>query len=128
MILVDSSVLIDALRKPDPRLQNLFLVHQAAVCGVTIAEVLCGARDAGHFQNLAIALGQFPSVPFPETYWNAAASNLFELRSRGVTVPFPDALIATIAIECDLELWTRDAQFGHIQRILPALRLFKEPP
>jgi predicted nucleic acid-binding protein len=44
-----------------------------------------------------------------------------------VTVPFPDALIATLAIAENLELWTRDLHFTQIQRVLPSLRLFQEP-
>jgi predicted nucleic acid-binding protein len=44
-----------------------------------------------------------------------------------VIVPFPDVLLATVAIENGLELWTDDSHFLHIQRVLPALRLFQEP-
>ena len=35
-----------------------------------------------------------------------------------------DAMIATVAIENDLELWTRDAHFVQIQGVLTQLRLF----
>ena len=34
MILVDTSVLIDALRKNDSKLQQLFVIHGAAICGI----------------------------------------------------------------------------------------------
>ncbi len=54
--------------------------------------------------------------------------NLSALRAGGVTIPFADAVIATLAIVNDLELWTRDAPFAHVQRILPAMKLFAEPP
>ena len=37
-------------------------------------------------------------------------------------------LLATIAIESDIELWTYDSHFALIQAVLPALRLFQEPP
>ena len=50
------------------------------------------------------------------------------LRRAGVTVPFTDVVIAQVAIASDLELWTRDNDFTHIQRILPQLRLFAESP
>ena len=45
-----------------------------------------------------------------------------------MTVPFPDAVVATLAIANNLELWTRDAHFTLIQQWLPALKLFQEPP
>jgi predicted nucleic acid-binding protein len=44
-----------------------------------------------------------------------------------VTVPFADALIATIAIENALAIWTRDSHFAQIQGVLTDLRLFPEP-
>jgi predicted nucleic acid-binding protein len=36
--------------------------------------------------------------------------------------------IATVAIANGIELWARDRHFPLIQSILPALRLFQEPP
>lgn len=43
-------------------------------------------------------------------------------------MPFPDALIATLAIRSGTELWTYDNHFRLMQSSLPALRLFAEPP
>ena len=48
--------------------------------------------------------------------------------AKGITVPFPDALIATIAIDNDLELWNYERHFADMQKVLPALKLFQEPP
>jgi predicted nucleic acid-binding protein len=45
-----------------------------------------------------------------------------------VVVPFPDVVLATVAIANGIELWTRDKHFALIQGVLPALRLFQEPP
>lgn len=128
MILVDSSVMIDALRKPDPKLQNLFNSLRPAVCGIVVAEVLHGARDAIDYSKLVAALAGFPQVAMPDPIWEPVGRNLWTLRSKGVSVPFQDVVIATVAIENDIELWTRDAQFQMIQAVLSALKLFQEPP
>lgn len=128
MILVDSSVLIDALRRPDPKLQNLFNACQPVICGIVVAEVLHGARDLADFNSLAAALAAFPQVPMPDAIWQTVGRSLWLLRSKGVSVPFQDVAIATVAMENDAELWTRDAQFRMIQGVLPALKLFQEPP
>ncbi len=128
MILLDTSVLIDALRTGDPRFQQLFTAHGAAVCGVTKAETLYGARDAADYARLEAALALFPNVDFPESLWEQVGHNLFVLRTNGLTVPFPDVVIATLAIATDLELWTRDHHYPHIQRLIPTLKLFQEPP
>ena len=42
--------------------------------------------------------------------------------------PFPDAIIATLAIATDIEVWTGDHHYSLIQRVLPALKLFQVPP
>ena len=72
MILVDTSVIIDALRKPDPRLQGLFTTYVAAICGVTHAEVLYGARDAadGRPRLLHIA-GDAQPQRHRERFWSS---------------------------------------------------------
>ncbi|MEX0718874.1 MAG: PIN domain-containing protein [Planctomycetaceae bacterium] len=128
MILVDASVIIDFLRKPDPRIRQIFVAQGAAICGVTLAEVLHGARNAADYGKILGALAALPHVPIGEALWEHVGRNLFQLRTRGVTVPFQDVVIATVAIDNDIELWTRDQQFGMIRQVLPALRLFAEPP
>jgi predicted nucleic acid-binding protein len=128
MILVDASIMIDFLRTPDPRMRNLLNQHQGAICGITKAEVLHGARDANHFQSLAKKLAAFVVVPVPDKTWDSLGYHLFLLRINGVSVPFADAIIATLAIESNVELWARDVHFALIKGVLPSLRLFQEPP
>jgi predicted nucleic acid-binding protein len=126
MILVDTSVLIDALKGKDTRLPLMFAAHPAAICGVTVAEVLHGARDADDFKKLEAALAKFPKIAVDDSIWQPLTHNLFLLRTHGVAVPFQDTLLATVALQNDIELWTRDKQFQHIQKVLPALKLFEE--
>jgi hypothetical protein len=57
-----------------------------------------------------------------------ATKNLAKLRANGLTVPFPDAVIATLGMENDLEVWARDAHFPAMQRVLTKLNLYQEPP
>ena|ERR1700687_4176452 len=128
MILVDTTVVIDYTRGKDAKLQALLLALPVAVCGVVRAEVLHGSRDPAHRQMLLIALAAFPLLSIPDALWDVTGDNLAALRSNGVTVPLSDAIIATLAIENDLEAWARDPHFPAMQRILPRLRLFHEPP
>jgi predicted nucleic acid-binding protein len=128
MILTDTSVVVDFLRTADPKLRHLIVVNNAAICGVTRAEILHGARNPAHRQRLLRALNLFHQVPFPDLLWDDVGDHLAALRAAGVTVPLADVIIATVAIANDIELWTRDQQFALIQAILPKLRLFQEPP
>ena len=128
MIFLDSSVVIDFTRGTDAKLQVLFGTLNLALCGIVRAEVLAGSRSAKDRSTLVAILDGVTQVSIAESMWNAVGDNLATLRRGGVTVPFPDVVIATVAMAHDLELWTRDVQFSHIQRVLPALKLFQEPP
>jgi predicted nucleic acid-binding protein len=128
MILIDSCVLIDYTRGKDVKLLSLFGTLNLAVCGIARAEVLAGSRSAADRSKLIAILNSMVQVSIPDSVWGAVGDNLAALRAGGVTVPFPDVVIATVAIANGVELWTRDVQFAHIQRILPALKLFQEPP
>lgn len=128
MILTDTSVVIDYLRTGDPRLQQIFVNYDAAICGVTRAEVLHGARDPAQLQQLIAGLNVFRQLPIPDSLWDKIGQNLAILRAAGLTIPFVDVVLATVAIENDIELWTRDAHFANIQSVLSALKLFQEPP
>jgi predicted nucleic acid-binding protein len=128
MIIVDSTVLIDYLRTVDPNLLATMQKHGAAICGVTRAEVLTGARGPKHRRDLIQILDGFQQVSFPASLWDQVGDNLALLRGAGVTVPFVDAVIATLGITLDVEIWARDRHFKDMQKVLPGLKLFPEPP
>ena len=55
MILLDSSVVIDELRRPNARARRLFTETGAVICGVTRAEVLQGARTPAEVRDAIAA-------------------------------------------------------------------------
>jgi predicted nucleic acid-binding protein len=128
MILVDASVLIDFLKKPNAKVLQLLQTNQAAVRGITRAEVLHGARDPADRQRLLNQLNVLAQVTIPDSLWDAVGDALAALRAGGVAVPFPDVVVAYVAIEYGIELWTRDQHFSLVQAVLPQLKLFQEPP
>jgi predicted nucleic acid-binding protein len=85
MILLDSSVVIDLFRAQDDRILDVILERDAAICGITRAEVLYGARDASHRVKLMAALDLFQSLALPEAIWDQVGDNLAGLRTRGLT-------------------------------------------
>jgi predicted nucleic acid-binding protein len=127
VILVDTSVLIDYARNPsDPKLGSLFRTLPLAICGVARTELLHGSRNPRDKARLILLLDSFSQLSIPETLWDTIGDNLRLLRMSGVTIPFADAVIATVAIANDIELWTHDAHFALVQGVLPALKLFSE--
>jgi predicted nucleic acid-binding protein len=127
MILVDTSILVDYLRQPSDEILNLFQTQKSTICGVIRAEVLAGVRDDREAEKVAHALDIFESIPIPETVWDIVGRNAALLRCQGIAVPFADMLIATLAIENKLTLWTKDLHFLRIRNILPTLALFSPP-
>jgi predicted nucleic acid-binding protein len=128
MILVDASVIIDYLKKPDPKVLGLFQTHQAAICGITRAEVLHGAKNPADRQKLYQELNVFAQLTISDSLWDVVGGALATLRAAGIVVPFPDTVLACVAIEYGIELWTCDQHFSSMQAVLPKLRLFQEPP
>lgn len=128
MILLDTSVLIAYLRTRDPRLAALFTAHDAAICGVTRAEVLSGVRSPADRAYTTAVFAILRPLPTPESTWDALGDNLAALRAEGLPMPFPDVLIATLAVAAGVELWTRDRHFALMGPAVPGLRLFAEPP
>lgn len=128
MILIDTSVLIDYVRSKDAALLLAMQTHAGAVCGVIRAELLAGTRNPHDRLQLLLLLDSLQQVVTPEDVWDAVGDNAAKLRSLGVNLPLVDVVIATLAMANNVELWTRDAHFTLVQRLLPSLRLFVEPP
>ncbi len=127
MILVDSTVVITFLRTQDARLLALFQTHQASVTGVVRAEILSGVRDATERVRTVTALDGFLQTDIPYSLWDRIGRHRELLRSVGVNLPFNDIVLATLAIHCDVEIWSRDRHFPMMRNVLPSLRLFQEP-
>jgi predicted nucleic acid-binding protein len=126
MTLLDASVIVDALRSKDLDLLNKMKAADGAVCGVSRAEVLSGARGPRDRERLLTILDGFAQVDILSSLWDKVGEILAELRAAGVTVPLADAVVLAVAISIDVELWARDAHFELAQKILPTLRLYRE--
>ncbi len=130
MILVDSSVWIDLLRKKSTpqiqRLRDLLQYNQAAVAPVIYQEILQGASSHENFTRLR---EYFSSLPFilpldPIGTYENAGELYARCRRSGITPRSPhDCLIACIAIEHGVPLLHDDRDFEAIARVEPRLFL-----
>lgn len=66
----------------------------------------------------------FHHIPIPDATWDAVGDNLSALRLKGI--PLADTIIATVGIENQVEVWSRDPHFQMIQTALPLLKLYQE--
>ena len=120
MVLVDSSAWIESLRRNgDMRVklavEGLLEAYEAQWCSPVRLEVLGGAR----LEERAHLGKRFSVIPFRvcrEEDWDRAIALAWRLRTRGLTVPWLDILIAAIAIHDQVRLYTIDAHFQEIAK------------
>ena len=127
MILLDTSVLVRYLRTASPAIRAILASTECAVCGVTRAELLHGARTPQDADELRLALKTFTQLPIQEATWDRLGDALASLRARGLPMPFQDVLIAVVAMDFDAELWSYDGHFLLIKSVLTNLKLFEGP-
>jgi predicted nucleic acid-binding protein len=123
LVLVDTSVWIDFFApRPGPAGRELRrLIESAeplALSGIIVSEILQGlVRDAATIEGFLAQWDMVEPAGF-ETYVRAA--ELFrEARAHGLTLTTVDALIAALAIENGLQLFTLDKDFGRLARWAP---------
>lgn len=86
----------------------------AMLCGVTVTELLQGAKGTKEKQQLDFLFANVPCVPVEPSDWVAAGHTLQALRTQGITLPLTDALIASIAKRQAVPVLTVDALFLHL--------------
>ena len=115
MIFVDTSAWIEFLRDTgSPICQRVddLLATEIATCDVVRMEVLAGARDEQHLQQLRRLLARASTLPTEPVDYDAAAALYRTCRQRGHAVrKLIDCLIAAVAIRGNVPVLHRDADF-----------------
>ena len=120
--LVDTSAWLFALRKdanPEikSRLDTLLREDIVLITGIIKLELLGGTRTREEFSRLKSRLDALPYVPMEEPLlWDVAYEMAFNLRRKGVTIPYTDILIASVAIKEDITLLHADVHFDQIAK------------
>ena len=115
MVLVDSSVWIEALRRDGNlhvklALENLLEEYEATFCGPVKLEVLGGARGQDR-EKLEAHFGCIPYFHMKDSAWDAAKKIAWRLRDRGCNPPWNDVLIATLSVLADCRIYSVDKHF-----------------
>lgn len=119
IFLIDTSAWIFALRKnPLPRIKDrvdaLLKENAAAIIGMIKLELLGGTKTEAEFNRLKSRLDALHLIEPGEPAWEEAARLAFNLRQKGVTVPFTAILIASAAIQAGVVLLHTDAHFDRM--------------
>ncbi|MBM3773565.1 MAG: PIN domain-containing protein [Acidobacteria bacterium] len=119
MILVDTSVWVDLLRRGSKTTLPMDDLARFVTCGPIVQEVLQGLREGPLTPDFEEAFLALPCVgdPLPLHTFLAAAGIYRQGRRRGFTIRSSvDCLIAALAIEHRLTVWHRDRDFTKISR------------
>ncbi len=120
MVIVDSSVWIEALRR-DGNVQVKLAVealleeYEATWCGPVKLEVLGGARQQER-KALEEHFSCIPYFPMTDAAWDAAKELAWRLRDKGCNTPWNDILIATLSRKAECRVFAVDKHFDLMQR------------
>jgi len=132
MILIDTSVLIDKLRKNEnPKTLKLDELHKAGtpygISIYTFHEILQGAKSEIEFKKLYeyFSTQKIFSLPNSPKVFGESAKIYFNLRRDGTTIRNTiDVLIAYTAIYHNLQLLHNDSDFDYIGNKVPQLKIY----
>jgi predicted nucleic acid-binding protein len=115
MVLVDSSVWIEALRRngrTDVKvaLESLLEEYEATFCGPVKLEVLGGAR-ARDREKLETHFSRIPYLPMNDAAWDSAKQLAWRLYDRGCAAPWNDILIAALSMKAICRIYAVDKHF-----------------
>lgn len=124
MIVVDTSAWVELLRATGSAVHHTlrsFVAAQAelAVTEMVVCELLAGARDERHREELAEDLLAYPVLPLGGLAGFEAAARLwYDARRRGVTPRvLADCLVAVPVIEAGATLLHADRDFDLLARM-----------
>ncbi len=111
MILVDTSVWIDHLRKPQVKLQELLQNDEVVMHPLVRLELALGS--IANRETFLADLSLLPQVPLAETHELFRLLELRKLFNKGIGVTDLH-LIASALFDKTLSIWTRDRRLGEI--------------
>lgn len=119
--LVDTSVWIDFFKGAPPvktLLEKLITEDLVFTAGPILFELLQGVKSPAEREQVKEALLATHYLEITPDDWEGAASLAGDLRSRGITIPMTDILIAHLAKTKDLDVLSFDLHFDRV----PGLR------
>jgi len=111
MILVDTSVWIDHLRKPEPVLQSLLQNNQIATHSFVRLELALGS--IANRETILAALAKLPQAPVADTDELFRLVDNRKLERRGIGITDLN-LLASALLDRTLSIWTRDRRLGDV--------------
>ena len=103
-VLVDTSVWISFFRGAGNlpgQFRELLQSQQLVTCGIVIAELLAGVRNANERESIETGMAGLDYLEMSQSTWTLVGTTLAGLRRLGKTLPVSDVMLAALAIEND---------------------------
>lgn len=102
-------------------LPRLLLNDNIFICGPVLYELTQGLQSDKERISVMDGLNSLEYIEMSKDLWNKAGELSSTLRKEGKTIPFSDILIASIAIENNLSVFTIDKHFDG----MPNLKIYR---
>ncbi len=122
MVLIDSSIWIEAARRDGDLkvklgLKSLLSELEAVLCGPVRLEVLGGSRQ-NERERMEHGFSCLPFLHVLDKDWLSAVEHAWQLRDAGISVPWNDILIATLAVRAKMRVYAKDKHFDSMAPVL----------
>lgn len=122
-ILVDTSVWVSYFRGGSPnlseKLDGMFASAEVCVPKIVLAELVQGARSEREISTIEDFFDAFTILDQTQDTWLKAGSLSRQLKNKGKTIHLLDCYIAVIAQENSCSVFTLDAHFKEIRKMIP---------
>jgi predicted nucleic acid-binding protein len=121
MILIDTSAWLFALKKDfhpaiKERIEQLLVESDVAICGMIALELLGGTKSEKEYLRLKSRLEALYYVETDRILWGLASKLAFDLKRKGISIPYADIVIATCAMQERAILVHADSHFDSISK------------
>ena len=119
MILIDTSAWLFALKKDfhpviKERIEQLLLESDVAICGLITLELLGGTKSEKEYLRLKNRLDSLFYIESDKLLWDLSSKLAFDLKRKGLSIPYADIVIAASALKEKAVLVHADSHFDSI--------------
>jgi len=119
MILIDTSTWLFALKKDfhpviKQKVEQLLVQSDVAICGMIALELLGGTTSVKEYLRLKSRLDALYYIESDRALWDLSSKLSFDLKRKGISIPYADILIAASALKERAILVHADSHFDSI--------------
>ena len=119
MVLIDTSAWLFALKKNfhpaiKERIEHQLVESDVAICGMIALELLGGTKSEKDYIRLKSRLDALYYIEADKVLWDLSSKLAFDLKRKGISIPYADIVIATCALKERAILVHADSHFDSI--------------